>query len=178
MKKILTLTLVFVTILSLAIPAFASDGSASSSAKTFSWTSWWDWWNNGSSNKSTNPSESDVTEPAIDKNTEMILGTTTITESRFYHTGVTSSLKNRLQIKWEAVENAESYEIEVTKVDGTMLLYTSTSTSLLVKNAECPKMYVEETHTWTAATVRVRAVADNSVGVWSSEAKIGCDKIH
>lgn len=178
MKKILSLTLVFITILSLAIPTFATDGSANSSAKTLFWTNWWDWWNNGSSNESTNPPESDVTEPSIDQNTETILGTTTITESRFYHTGVTSSLKNRLQIKWKAVENAEGYEIEITKVDGTILLYTSTSTFLLVKNAVCPKMYVEETHTWTAATVRVRAVAGNSVGVWSSEAKIGCDKIH
>ena len=106
------------------------------------------------------------------------LGIPTITEARFYHTGYLASLRNRLQIRWDAVENADSYEIEVTKADGTSEIYTSSSATLLVKNAECPKVYVEETSTWTAATVRVRAVADDEVGDWSDAVKIGCDMIH
>ena len=116
--------------------------------------------------------------PDADESEKVELGVTTITESSFYHTGYVASLKNRLQIKWDAVENAESYEIEVVKADGTTTIYTSTSTSLIVKNAECPKVYVEATSTWTAATVRVRAIAEDVTGDWSEAEEIGCDAIH
>lgn len=170
MKKIITITIVLATLLSLAVPAYAYDGTTA----TTSWTGWWDWWNNFAP---TEPSEpTDPTVPSEPEATE--LGVTTITEARFYHSAYVASLENRLQIKWDAVENATGYEIEVAKADGTVLTYTSTSNSLMVKNSECPKVYVENTSTWTAAVVRVRAVTDDAVGGWSEGKKIGCDMIH
>ena len=160
MKKILTLVMALAMIMSLAVPAFAHDGTASNTPQ--SWTSWWDWW------KDYTPTEPEAAE----------IGVTTITESRFYHSASVASLRNRLQVKWDAVEGADSYEIEVVKADGTVLTYTATTNSLMVKNMACPKVYIEETTTWTAATVRVRAMAGDVIGDWSAAVKIGCDAIH
>ncbi len=166
MKKILTLIMALAMIMSLAIPAFAYDGTAPNTTK--SWTSWWDWWKNYTPSDPT-----DLTEPETTG-----IGVTTITESRFYHSATVASLRNRLQVKWDAVEGADSYEIEVVKADGTVLTYTASTNSLMVKNMACPKVYVDETTTWTAATVRVRAIAGDITGDWSTAAKIGCDAIH
>lgn len=167
MKKILTMVLALALIFSLAMPAYAYDGTNT----TYSWGSWWDWWDNMFPS---NPSEpTDPSEPEA-----AMLGTPTITESRFYHSASVASLRNRLQIKWDAVENAESYEIEVVKADGTVKTYTASTNFLMVKSSTCPKVYIESTSTWTAATVRVRAIAGDSIGEWSDAAKIGCDAIH
>ena len=170
MKKIITITLVLATILSLAGPAYAYDGTTT----TASWTSWWDWWNNFVPAEPSEPADPTIpSEPEVAE-----LGVTTITEARFYHSASVASLRNRLQISWEEVENATGYEIEVTKADGEVLTYSSTSATLMVKNSKCPKVYVEDTSTWTAAVVRVRAVTDDAVGDWSEGKKIGCDMIH
>ena len=161
MKKIISFTLVMVMILSLAVPAYAYDGSRASSSN-----SWWgNWWGNFSP---MDPTEPDA--PA--------LGTTKITEARFYHSGVVASLRNRLQISWNAVENATAYEVEITKADGEVQTYTVSGCTLMVKNTACPKVYVEATSTWTAAEVRVRAMADDMTGSWSAPKNIGCDQIH
>lgn len=170
MKKIITITLVLATILSLAVPAYAYDGTTT----TASWTSWWDWWHIFVPGDSTAPS--DPTVPSEPEAAE--LGITTITEARFYHSASVASLRNRLQISWDEVENTTGYEIEVTKADGEVLTYTSTSATLMVKNTQCPKVYVEDTSTWTAAVVRVRAVTNDAVGDWCEGKKIGCDMIH
>lgn len=170
MKKIITITLVLATILSLAVPAYAYDGTTT----TASWTSWWDWWHNFVPGDSTAPS--DPTVPSESEAAE--LGITTITEARFYHSASVASLRNRLQISWDEVENATGYEIEVTRADGEVRIYTSNSSVLMVKNSQCPKVYIDDTSTWTGAVVRVRAVADNAVGDWSEGKKIGCDMIH
>lgn len=173
MKKIITITLVLATLLSLAVPAYAYDGITT----TTSWTSWWDWWHNFVPGDSATPT--DPSEPTVPTEPEAVeLGVTTITEARFYHSASVASLRNRLQISWEEVENATGYEIEVTKADGEILTYTSTSATLMVKNSKCPKVYVEDTSTWTAAVVRVRAVTDDALGDWSEGKKIGCDMIH
>lgn len=166
MKKILTIVMALAMIMSLAVPAFAYDGTAPNTTK--SWTSWWDWWGNFAPVDPTEPTEPETSE----------LGMPTITESRFYHSGTVASLRNRLQVSWDAVDGADSYEIEVVKADGTVLNYTASTNSLMVKNMACPKVYVEETSTWTAATVRVRAVAGDTTGEWSDAVKIGCDAIH
>ena len=166
MKKILTLIMALAMIMSLAIPAFAYDGTAPNTTK--SWTSWWDWWKNYTPTDPTEPTEPEAAD----------VGVTTITESRFYHSASVASLRNRLQIRWDAVDGVDSYEIEVTKADGTVLTYTASTNFLMVKNMTCPKVYVEETSTWTAATVRVRAMAGDVTGAWSAAAKIGCDAIH
>ena len=58
------------------------------------------------------------------------------------------------------------------------LLVWYSAAMLMVKNTQCPKVYVEETATWTAATVRVRAVSGSQVSGWSDAAIISCDKMH
>lgn len=168
MKKILTMILALAVVMSMAIPAFAYDGTVTTN--TSSWSSWCDWWNNYI--------PADPTDPTVPSEPEVEIGVPAITESRFYHTGVTSSLKNQLQIKWDAVDGADSYEIEVVKADGPVLTYTSSTNSLMVKNMACPKVYIESASTWTAATVQVRAIAGDAVGAWNATAKIGCDAIH
>lgn len=169
MKKLIAMLLAIAMVASMSIPAYAHDGNTASRSTT----SWWNWWSDFIPAFPTTPTE--PTEPEIP---ESELEAPVITEARFYHSASVASLKNRLQISWDAVENAESYEIEVTKADGTVELYTAASTSLMKKNAECPKVYIEETCTWTAATVRIRAIACDSIGDWSEAVKIGCDKLH
>ena len=159
MKKVLTIIMALAIAMSLAVPAFAYDGSTAATTK--SWTSWWDHWKNPP------PSEP-----------EAEIGVPTITDARFYHSGYVASLKNRLQVSWNAVDEADSYEIEVLKADGSTATYTSSSTTLMVKNSTCPKVYVEDTSTWTSATVRVRAISGDTLGDWSEVVKISCDKIH
>lgn len=165
MKKVLTIIMALAIAMSLAVPAFAYDGSTAATTK--SWTSWWDHWKNPTPSEPTTPSEP-----------EAEIGVPSITEARFYHSGYVASLKNRLQISWNAVDEADSYEIEVLKADGSTATYTSSSTTLMVKNSTCPKVYVEDTSTWTSATVRVRAISGDTLGDWSEVVKIGCDKIH
>lgn len=168
MKKFLSILLAVVLMLSLAVPAAAAyDGGSAYSAGG--------WWNKWKDYVTTNPSEPEV---PTETPAEAMLDIPSISEARFYHSGSISSLRNRLQIKWNAVEDAQSYEIEVTKADGTVQNYTSTAATLMVKNASCPKVFVEGTNTWTAATVRVRAVAENAVSDWSDSVRISCDSIH
>ena len=100
------------------------------------------------------------------------LDTPDITEARYYH-----GKYSRLQISWKDVENAESYDVEITKADGTVMEYRTDSTTLILW-CECPAIYVEETATWAAATVRVRAVCGDTVGEWNEGGKIGCDSLH
>ena len=163
MKKMMSMALAAVLAVSLAVPAYAYDGSA---IPTKSWSGWFQWWD------SSGGTSEEATAPAV------TLAAPAVTESRFYHSASVSSLKNRLQIKWNAVENAECYEIELTQADGSVKNYTSSSNTLMVKITTCPKVYTESTSTWTAATVRVRAIAGDSVGEWSAAAKISCDAIH
>lgn len=164
MKKIVTLLLALMLVSAMAVPAYAYDGSTAVPA----WSNWWSWWTDFIPGAPEEPTVPDAVE----------LGIPVITTARFYHSGSVASLRNRMQISWDDVEGAESYELEVVKADGTIMTYTSTTTSLTQKNMACPKVYVEATSTWTAATVRVRAVAGDSVGEWSEAAKIGCDMIH
>lgn len=115
----------------------------------------------------------EATEPEVTEPEMIVLGVPAVTEARYYHKGI-----QRLQIRWDAVDSAESYEVEVTKADGTTDVYTTNSATLFLKNVECPRVYIEETSTWAAASVKVRAVCGESVGEWSEAVKIGCDMIH
>ena len=153
MKKMLILVLAIILVSAMTVPAYAySDNSAQKS----SWTGWFSWWNGFGSGDKDEPVE---TEPA--------LAVPEIQTAKFYHTGYVASLRNRLQVEWDDVAGAESYEIEVSKADGTVEVYTSSGSTLMVKNAVCPKVYVEDSATWTAATVRVRAVSGSQVSGWS-----------
>lgn len=96
-----------------------------------------------------------------------------VTEARYYH-----GQYSRLQIRWDKVDGADSYEVEIIKADGSKEVYETSSNSLIRSDIECPRVYIEETNTWTAATVRVRAVDGNVKSLWSEPVKAGCDKLH
>lgn len=99
-----------------------------------------------------------------------------ITEAKYVHAKQYSPAC--LKIKWTAVEGAETYEVLITKADGETITYITNDTEIYDKNAECCKVYIEKTNTWTAATVRVRAISDDVYSEWSEPAKIGCNKLH
>lgn len=99
--------------------------------------------------------------------------TPTISNARYYH-----SKSERLQIEWSSVENADSYVVLIVKANGEIETYTTTENLLYLTTATCPKVYIEDTLTWAAATVRVMAVIGTNVGDWSDPVQIGCDKLH
>lgn len=101
-----------------------------------------------------------------------------ITAAKYVHKTQYYGQQKRLEIRWEAVTNAKSYEVQITKADGTTINYTTDKTYIYDKAAQCPKMYMDSTKAWTSATVKVRAVNDISTGAWSAPVKIGCDKLH
>lgn len=101
-----------------------------------------------------------------------------ITKATYCHKNAAySGFDNHLQILWDAVDGADSYEVEITKADGTVDTYT-TSGPCLYEKTDCPKVYVADTSTWESATVRVRAVAGEDAGAWSEAVKISCNAIH
>ena len=111
---------------------------------------------------------SEETEPEITE-----LETPIILESRFYHAS-----PSRLQVDWNPVDGANTYEVEITKANGETFTYTTDSAMLYLAGVTCPRVYIEETSTWASASVRVRAVRDDLVGDWSNPEKIGCDALH
>lgn len=104
-----------------------------------------------------------------------LLSTPKITECRYIHSRAIWD-PNRLVVRWDEVEDATSYEIMVTKADGTSRTYTSNYTSLIVDKNEddfitgCPK----------PATVKVRAVKDDGAlySLWTEEDDVACNAIH
>lgn len=109
-----------------------------------------------------------------------LLATTEITKATYIHFG----LKSRLQIEWNDVDGATSYEIKITKPDGTEHTYTSKEPRLIVKTRNdkfikgCPKQKIGSK--WEAAKVKVRAVKNDGevYSLWSEEEPIGCNVIH
>lgn len=188
MKKIIAILLSLMLVASLAVPAMAVTPSFTVpklpdiSGIKFDFKfkipdSFWDRWfddhpfqlpDDFELQEPTEATEPEVTEPEM-----IVLGVPAITEARYYHKGI-----HRLQIGWNAVDGAESYEVEVTKADGTTDAYTTNSAMLFLKNVECPRVYIEETSTWAAASVQVRALAGDAAGEWSEAAKISCDQLH
>lgn len=105
------------------------------------------------------------------------LAAPSISEAKYQHQCPYYGMHPELIIRWSEVSGAESYEIEVTKADGTVLDYTSTYTSL-IDRGECPRVYIESTSTWTSAMVKVRAVNGNEKSEWSTPRSISCDMLH
>lgn len=106
-----------------------------------------------------------------------------ITQATFYHKSAVYNSKGRLHIRWDTVETAKSYEIKITKPDGTTKTYTSDTTFLIVYEgsddfiSECPKQWIDSTLTSASATIR--SVSESGCkGLWSSEKKIGCNAWH
>ena len=111
---------------------------------------------------------------AIVDNIDVAFITTTpvITENRFIHSKAFYE-KTRLQVRWKEVENATSYEILVTKQDGTEHTYTSTGTSLTVNKGSDDFM----TECVMGGTVKVRAVKGDgeAYSMWTEEDTISCN---
>lgn len=69
-----------------------------------------------------------------------------------------------LSVQWDAVENATSYEIMVTKADGNKNTYTTTYNGLIRANY-CDKFLEEGLE---EATIKVKAYGvDETFGLWS-----------
>lgn len=120
------------------------------------------------------PSKPETPAPAPVK-----LATPVITKATYTHKSTYApTVKRLLKILWDAVENADSYEVLITKADGVTITYTADENLLYLTDVECPKVYVHETDSWTAATVCVRAVAGETVSEWSESVSIGCNAIH
>ena len=112
---------------------------------------------------------SNAVEDAVKDLDIKLLNTPTITRATYIHSNV-FYLKNRLNIQWNAVDDATSYEIKITKADGTEHVYTTTNNYLTVNQGT----------NWESATVAVRAVKDNGsvYSLWSEKAAISCNAIH
>lgn len=168
MKKLSTFLLAALMMCTLAVSACAYDARSIRSAN------WLDWW---AKHTITLP---EISEPEIPPKTENALTTPVITKSTYSHNAV---LSNTLQLVWDEVDGAESYEVEITKADGSSKIYAADTPCLLIKAGSddfitgCPKVYVAETSTWTAATVSVRALAGGDASSWSETAKISCNAL-
>lgn len=157
MKRIFAVILTLTLLTALAIPACAWGGGSFPI---------WDWWRSWQpSTTATEPEDSALPAPEI-------------TKATYCHKNAAySGFDNHLQILWDAVDGADSYDVEITKADGTVETYT-TSGPCLYEKAECPKVYVADTSTWESATVRVRAVAGEDAGAWSEAVNISCNAFH
>lgn len=150
MKKILALLLTLSLLLVLAIPVPASACGFAASG----WRGWiCRWWS--------------IFRPPD-------LGVPAVTVASYVHSHY---ITPHLLIDWDPVEGADSYEVLITRADGTVETCT-TDTDLLCRGMECPKVYIDSTGTWTAATVQVRALSGSRAGDWSAAVKIGCNMIH
>ena len=185
MKKAKTFAVVCVLAMGLSTQASASDGNLYKQYRGWTYSSWWNsWmekWNPGSNSPGTpgqpeTPEEPEV--PEESETPEIELETTEITHSKFTHQCPYYGSHPNLRIRWNAVEDAESYEVEIVKGDGTVNVYTSTNENFYSEKVDCPRAYNEKTHTWEAASVRVRAKAGDKVGNWSETKKISCDMLH
>ena len=97
-----------------------------------------------------------------------------ITENRYIH-GKSSWNKDRLQIVWNKVDEATSYEIIVKKKDGTEKTYTSSYNALVINKNDDDFI----TGCIMGGTVKVRAVKDNGAmySLWTEEDTISCNKV-
>lgn len=104
-----------------------------------------------------------------------LLSTPEITEATYHHKTVYYGDTNRLQVRWNEVEDATSYEILVTKKDGTGHTYISEDTSLIVKKGEDDFI----TDCVMGGAVKVRAVKDDGAvySLWTEEDTISCNRL-
>ena len=158
MKRIFAAILTLALLTALAIPACAWGGGSFPI---------WDWWRSW---------QTVVEEPAQEE--PDALPAPEITKATYCHKNAAySGFDNHLQILWDSVDGADSYDVEITKADGTVDTYT-TSGPCLYEKTDCPKVYVADTSTWESATVRVRAVAVEDAGAWSEAVNISCNAFH
>ena len=108
---------------------------------------------------------------------ELKTNTPVISTAKYVH-GSSRYNRSRLEIRWSEIYGADSYEVEITKADGSKQMYVSEDNLLYRSDVECPKVYIEETDAWVAATVRVRAVDGYMKSQWSEPVKISCNTLH
>lgn len=172
MKKLLACTLILSLVLMLAIPipASAYDGGAVQNWEC----KWWDWYKGWWEHiPGLQPTEPESTEPEAPA-----LGVPTVTAAKYVHKTPYYGMKAHLDISWEEVEDAESYEVLITKADGETITYTTTNTGVYDTAAKCPRVYIEDTSTWASATVQVRAIKGDIKSAWSDAVNISCDMLH
>ena len=121
------------------------------------------------------PEDNVEPEPEPEKPVIESLRTPVVSKAKYVHKTRYYGQNKHLEISWNEVENAEFYEVLITKADKTTVTYTTSTNMIYDKYAKCPKVYVKK---WTAATVKVRAVAGDIVSSWSAPVKISCDKLH
>ena len=97
-----------------------------------------------------------------------------ITENRYIH-GRAYWDKDRLQVRWDAVDEADFYEIIVKKKDGTEKTYISSYNVLVINKNDDDFI----TGCVMGGTVKVRAVKDDGsvYSLWTEEDRISCNKV-
>lgn len=171
-RKFFSLLLVLSLVMTLALPAYAATPSfkipnitipdISDNIKIELPDDFWDKWFDE------HPLPEIATKPE----------TPVISYAKYVHRTPYYGMSKHLEIQWNKIENADSYEVLITKADGTTFTYEVTNNLIYDKKVDCPKVYIEDTHTWTAATVQVRAKVGDLTSDWSEAVKISCDKLH
>lgn len=98
-----------------------------------------------------------------------ILSTPTVEYASYYKSASRYFDYAYAVVKWTEVENATSYKVRITKVDGTWKEYDTTYTAFYSTN------YTDDfiANGMDGATVRVRAYSDNDTfGWWSDDTNI------
>lgn len=98
-----------------------------------------------------------------------ILGTPTVEYASYYKSALRYFNYAYVAVKWTKVENATSYKVRITKVDGSYKEFDTTYTSFYATN------YTDEFFAdgMDGATVSVKAYGDNDTfGWWSDETTI------
>lgn len=140
------------------------SGSGSTGSSGFSGWNWGSWGTgSGTTNPGTGGSSTTATLPAP------VVGITRYNHQKLY-------TSDNLQITWEAVDGAASYEIEVTSPAGlTVKTYSRTGTSMSISKGSdslvggCMK----------GGKVRIRAIDKNGkAGTWSKQYTISCNSLH
>lgn len=98
-----------------------------------------------------------------------ILGTPTVEYASYYKSTSRYWSYGILNVKWDPIEDATSYEVCITKEDGVEKVFTTTYNSLFVSD----RFDDFVANGMDGATVKVKAYGDNDTfGCWSDDANI------
>lgn len=98
-----------------------------------------------------------------------ILATPTVENASYYKSASRYWSYGILNVKWDPIEDATSYEVCITKEDGAEKVFTTTYNSLFVSDRFDD--FVE--NGMDGATVKVKAYGDNDTfGCWSDDTNI------
>lgn len=176
LKKIIALTITAMTIMASTATVFAATPNYKSWVPSGTAIDWGKVIESIFSSQFGDTSD-DVDEDEVETD-GITLGTTTITEAKYYHYNYNPIWnKRRLQARWNSVENAEFYEVRITKTDGTSNIYTTSYASLFVYQNSDDFM----TSCVRSGTIEVRACTDAdgyADGEWSEAAIIKCNSLH